>query len=312
MSQNEGWIKLNRCLFKPKFFSKDPSTNNQLYFLYIIIAQKANWDEYGGLSRGQLKTKTSELHKTIFPEIPIKRMNKLINYLIKKGHVKKILISNRDEDEYILEICHYDQFCPKNYKSNWEPSENQVGTVDNCNISISLDNNHAKMNTWEPSENQVGTLFYIEERSKEIKEEENTFSETATRSRADDEEIIKVEPEKKAKKTRKPKSEKAEGKSVKLITAYRDVYRQRYGTDPLINAKVRGQACSLVDRVGIDNCESFIAFYLSHNNPRYLSNAHTLGLALIDAEKLYTEFKMGDYITKRYIDSFEKKSTLRL
>jgi hypothetical protein len=310
MTQNEGWIKLNRNLFTDAVFSKkDPLLNIQLYLLYIILAQQATWDDYKDLKRGQIKTTTSMLQKTIFPNLSVDRVKKLIGYLIKKGYVKKIVIDKNDSGEYLLEICQYDQFSSKNHENMCTPPAHHLATSCCDKSSDSLDKKDVNTAYFSPPAhhlNRSACSYYIEERNKEIKEDINTFSEDVSRPRADDDEIIKVEPEKKAKKTPKPK---AEGKSVRLVNAYRESFRARYGKEPLINAKVRGQACSLVDRVGIDNCEAFIAFYLTHNNPRYIANAHTLGLALIDAEKLYTEFQLGDYITRDYVDSFQKKTS---
>jgi hypothetical protein len=313
MTQNEGWIKLNRNLFNvgndAVFSKKDPLLNIQLYLLYIILAQQATWNDYKDLKRGQIKTKTSTLQKTIFPNLSVERVKKLIAHLIEKGYVKKIIIDKDDAGEYVLEICQYEQFSGENHENKRPPTGHLPATSCCDNLSDSLDKKGA-ISTYRPPTGHLpdrsACSYYIEERNKEEKEDINTFSEDVSRPRADDDEIIKVEPEKKAKKTPKPK---AEGKSVRLINAYRESFQARYGNEPLINAKVRGQACSLVDRVGIDNCEAFIAFYLTHNNPRYIANAHTLGLALIDAEKLYTEFQLGDYITRDYVDSFQKKTS---
>lgn len=84
--------------------------------------------------------------------------------------------------------------------------------------------------------------------------------------------------------------------NVNAWEIYRKVYLERYGVDPVRNVKVNSQLKQLVERLGSDSVEKVITFYLNHNGSRYVANAHSVGVMLMDAEKLHTECIRGSVI----------------
>lgn len=107
-------------------------------------------------------------------------------------------------------------------------------------------------------------------------------------------------------------SSKRNGSKVKIITNrhstttdhntseawanYAEAYRARYGTNPVRNAKVNGQLVQLAKRVGED-AAPMASWYVSHGAARYVQSGHSIGLLLMDAEKLHTEWQTGRRIT---------------
>lgn len=84
--------------------------------------------------------------------------------------------------------------------------------------------------------------------------------------------------------------------TVETWAAYGTAYRARYQADPVRNSKVNGQLSQLVKRVGAD-AAPMSAWYLGHNGYRYVQGGHSIGLLLMDAEKLHTEWATGRKIT---------------
>ncbi|MBV6497640.1 MAG: hypothetical protein JFAIHJKO_02790 [Pyrinomonadaceae bacterium] len=75
--------------------------------------------------------------------------------------------------------------------------------------------------------------------------------------------------------------------------AYAQAYRNRYGADPLRNAKTNGQLSNFLKRVPIEEAPLIAAFYLTHNKPMYVSARHSTDFLLRDAEGLRTEWVTG-------------------
>jgi hypothetical protein len=59
------------------------------------------------------------------------------------------------------------------------------------------------------------------------------------------------------------------------------------------NATVNGQLANLVNRLGADEAPAVAAFYVRSNNGRYVAAGHSVGMLLMDAEKLRTEWATG-------------------
>lgn len=93
----------------------------------------------------------------------------------------------------------------------------------------------------------------------------------------------------------------------KTWEAYVSSYQSRYRVEPLRNAKVNSQIKAFVSRVGKDDSPLVAEFYLTHNSAKYISNAHSTGLMLADAEKLRTEWLRGKQITSSHARSIENK-----
>lgn len=86
------------------------------------------------------------------------------------------------------------------------------------------------------------------------------------------------------------------GSSIATWESYRDAYQKRYGAPPIRNATINGQLSNLVKRLGEDSAPHVAEFYLTHQDPRYVRAMHPVGLLLLDAEKLHTE-----WVTKRNV-----------
>lgn len=80
---------------------------------------------------------------------------------------------------------------------------------------------------------------------------------------------------------------------------YSTAYACRYGENPVRNVTVNGQIANFVKRLGADESPHVAAFYVQHNDPYYVRNAHSVGLMLRDAEKLRTEWKTGKNVSGR-------------
>ena len=80
--------------------------------------------------------------------------------------------------------------------------------------------------------------------------------------------------------------------------AYRDAYADRYGVEPVRNAKVNGQLAGLVKRIGADEAPDVAAFYVRHNGGFYVRTGHSVDALLKDAEKLRTEWATNTRITE--------------
>lgn len=82
--------------------------------------------------------------------------------------------------------------------------------------------------------------------------------------------------------------------SSEAWSAYATAYRERYGADPVRNAKVNGQLSQLVARLGAEEAPGVARFYLSNRNALYVNAKHCTDLLLRDAEKLRTEWVTGN------------------
>ena len=89
---------------------------------------------------------------------------------------------------------------------------------------------------------------------------------------------------------------KAQAKSHRCWEAYSAAYFDRYGTQPVRNAKVNSMLCKLVDRLG-DEAPDVAAFYLTHNTRWYVEKGHSVDCLLNDAEKIRTEWATGNKVT---------------
>lgn len=96
-----------------------------------------------------------------------------------------------------------------------------------------------------------------------------------------------------AKPAKAPKADKAELPTVGTWKAYANAYEVRYRVEPVRNATVNGQLANLVSRLGADEAPAVAAFYVRSNNSRYVGAGHSVGMLVMDAEKLRTEWATG-------------------
>lgn len=100
-----------------------------------------------------------------------------------------------------------------------------------------------------------------------------------------------------AAKPRKAAEPKPEAPTVGTWKAYANSYEVRYGVAPLRNAMVNGQLANLVARIGAEEAPAVAAHYVRSNNQRYVQAGHSVGMLLMDAEKLRTEWATGRHAT---------------
>jgi hypothetical protein len=81
--------------------------------------------------------------------------------------------------------------------------------------------------------------------------------------------------------------------TAEVWNAYATAYRQRYGVDPVRNAKVNAQIAQFTARVPAEDAAAIAAFYVTHNRRQYVERQHSVGLMLIDAEGLATQWATG-------------------
>lgn len=87
---------------------------------------------------------------------------------------------------------------------------------------------------------------------------------------------------------------------------YSNAYFNRYGTEPVRNAKINGQVKQFVQRLGFTESPQVAAFYLSHNNSYYAGRLHAVDCMLSDAEKLRTEWATGFAMTQTKAKQIDK------
>lgn len=75
-------------------------------------------------------------------------------------------------------------------------------------------------------------------------------------------------------------------------------YQDRYGVPPVRNPKVSSQVKQFCQRVSAIEAPAIAAFYVTHNAGFYVSNGHSVGLLLKDAEKLRTEWATNQTVTQ--------------
>lgn len=91
--------------------------------------------------------------------------------------------------------------------------------------------------------------------------------------------------------------------------AYAEAYFDRYGTEPVRNAKVNGQLADFVKRLGREEAPQVASFFVSHNNAFYVRGLHGVGTMLADAEKLRTEWATNSRMTQTKALQADKTAT---
>lgn len=91
--------------------------------------------------------------------------------------------------------------------------------------------------------------------------------------------------------------------------AYAAKYRERYGVDPVRNAKINGQLAQFLRRIPVADAPALAAWYVEHPNALYVRSQHVIGLLLRDAEGLYTQWKSGRWMTAAKAHEHDARST---
>lgn len=96
-------------------------------------------------------------------------------------------------------------------------------------------------------------------------------------------------------KPAKPENQTAANRAT--WAAYRQAYLDRYGVEPLRNAKVNGQIAQFVRTVGAEDAPKLAAFYLAHNGGFFVQRRHDFGLLLQSAQQIRTDWLRGEQMT---------------
>jgi hypothetical protein len=103
-----------------------------------------------------------------------------------------------------------------------------------------------------------------------------------------------------AKKPRKPKDLEAEAaKEINRETwrAYADSYFNRYGAEPVRNAKSNALVAQLVQRLGAEEAPDVAFYYVTINDAFYLRTLHDLGNLVAKCESIRTQWATGRQMT---------------
>lgn len=89
-----------------------------------------------------------------------------------------------------------------------------------------------------------------------------------------------------------------ESRTAKVWSAYSAAFKERYGVEPVRNARVNGQLCKFLDAVPADEAPGISASYVRSSRSIYVSAKHPVSLLLRDAEGLRTEWATGRQVTE--------------
>lgn len=88
--------------------------------------------------------------------------------------------------------------------------------------------------------------------------------------------------------------------------AYTIAYLERYGVEPVRNAKVNGQIAQLVQRLGADEAPQVAMFYVTINDSFFIRASHEFGLLVSRAEGIRTQWITGrqvNAVTARQVEN---------
>ena len=118
---------------------------------------------------------------------------------------------------------------------------------------------------------------------------------------------VRRQKEEKKKSCGQVKPLPATPKSKLVWDAYAEAYVKKYGVAPVRNQQVNALLCRVVDKLGTEEAPAVAAFYVSHNNPFYVSKRHPPNLLVQDAEGLRTQWATGVLATKSEARTAEKQ-----
>lgn len=106
-------------------------------------------------------------------------------------------------------------------------------------------------------------------------------------------------PEKKRRvvKPKDPEAEAAKEANSKTWQAYADSYFNRYGAEPVRNAKANKMIADIVKRLGADEAPQVAFHYVTINDAFYLRTLHDLGNLLSKCESIRTQWATGRQMT---------------
>lgn len=102
--------------------------------------------------------------------------------------------------------------------------------------------------------------------------------------------------------------EEAKTPTSRIWNAYADAYEKQYGIFPKKNARTMGQCKHLLQRLGEEEAILVVRFYLTHKKSWYVSQTHSLGACLKDAEGLRTQMLTGHKVSSAEAQQADKQS----
>lgn len=84
-----------------------------------------------------------------------------------------------------------------------------------------------------------------------------------------------------------------ETKTARIWDSYSTAYRERYGAEPIRNAKVSAQLANIVDRIGAEEAPHVAAWFVTHSKRWYVDKGHSVECLQKDCEQLRTEWATG-------------------
>lgn len=106
-------------------------------------------------------------------------------------------------------------------------------------------------------------------------------------------------------------ADRTTGESSPVWHAYSQAYSNRYGVEPVRNAKVNGQLVQLVKRLGAEEAPRVAEFFVGHNAPFYVKARHPVDMLLRDAEGMRTQWATGIKATSLEARSAEQVDSVR-
>ena len=107
--------------------------------------------------------------------------------------------------------------------------------------------------------------------------------------------VSKPKAKAKTKAVAKPDTE-VQAACKEIWASYKQAYLNRYGHEPVRNAKVSSQIKQINQRLGID-ARAIAHFYLTINDQFVLKSCHSVGVFLQNCEAYATQWKTGQQVT---------------
>jgi hypothetical protein len=98
-------------------------------------------------------------------------------------------------------------------------------------------------------------------------------------------------------------------KGTAVWSAYSAAYFERYGTEPVRNAKTNAIMSKLVDRIGESEAPAVAAHFVRASRGLYVSSKHAPDLLLRDCEGLRTEWATGRSVTDTQARQADRTAT---
>lgn len=93
--------------------------------------------------------------------------------------------------------------------------------------------------------------------------------------------------------------------NIEVWNSYAGAYHNRYGVEPVRNAKVNSMIKQVVDRIGKDAVH-VAEFYVQHNEFQYIRSTHSVNLLLRDCESLRTQWATNTQVTASKARSLDR------